>query len=359
MAIIPRPYIVNPFGIDGDGDPGLLNTGTGNTGIVNYQYGFTPNYALPNDDPTMLPVPRTDTNQVLCDISYGLQNVQQQGFATWISSSASPNPGPASYGLGVWIFYNNAVWISQTAANTSIPGADANWVQVLNNAQGNAAGEVIDFAGPIPPSGYLLCDGTAYSRTTYATLFAAITQTQTCTTTDTLFTLTVISNAAMYVGMAIEGAGIPVGTTLTVVDYLTPTTVTMSLAATASASVSVRFFSWGNGDGSTTFNVPLLSGRVAMGSGGTAVVGVIGTVTGQVGGESAHVLTVPEIPNHSHPGSSYQVWASNTGGSSPALPVQFLKSSLASQSVSVAPEGGGLGHNNIQPSAIMTKCIKY
>ena len=35
-------------------------------------------------------------------------------------------------------------------------------------------GSVIDFAGPNPPPGWLVCDGRALSRTTYAALFAAI-----------------------------------------------------------------------------------------------------------------------------------------------------------------------------------------
>ncbi len=35
-------------------------------------------------------------------------------------------------------------------------------------------GEVADYAGGTPPAGWLLCDGSAVSRATYATLFAAI-----------------------------------------------------------------------------------------------------------------------------------------------------------------------------------------
>jgi len=35
-------------------------------------------------------------------------------------------------------------------------------------------GTILDFAGPTPPSGYLVCNGQAVSRTTYAALFAAI-----------------------------------------------------------------------------------------------------------------------------------------------------------------------------------------
>lgn len=54
----------------------------------------------------------------------------------------------------------------------------------LNNALSNTThwipydtslpGTVIDFAGPSIPAGYLLCDGSAVSRSTYAALFAAI-----------------------------------------------------------------------------------------------------------------------------------------------------------------------------------------
>lgn len=39
---------------------------------------------------------------------------------------------------------------------------------------GLPAGVMLDFAGASAPSGYLLCDGSAVSRATYATLFAAI-----------------------------------------------------------------------------------------------------------------------------------------------------------------------------------------
>lgn len=35
-------------------------------------------------------------------------------------------------------------------------------------------GVVFPYAGPLPPAGWLLCDGSAVSRTTYARLFAAI-----------------------------------------------------------------------------------------------------------------------------------------------------------------------------------------
>lgn len=68
-----------------------------------------------------------------------------------------------------------------------------------NGYDGNPAGTIIPFAGSIAPDGYLVCDGSAVSRTVYTTLFTVI------------------------------------GTT------------------------------YGSGDGSTTFNVPNIKGRVVTG----------------------------------------------------------------------------------------------
>lgn len=53
--------------------------------------------------------------------------------------------------------------------------ATANWVRTL--IQGGSSvptGIVSAFAGSTPPAGYLICDGSAISRTTYASLFAVI-----------------------------------------------------------------------------------------------------------------------------------------------------------------------------------------
>ena len=50
---------------------------------------------------------------------------------------------------------------------------------------------------------------------------------------------------------------------------------------------------YGEGDGSTTFNVPNLSTRVPVGAGD-------GYGLGDVGGEAEHTLTVTEMPSHSH-----------------------------------------------------------
>ena len=45
------------------------------------------------------------------------------------------------------------------------------------SAPGVPAGTLLDYAGPVAPSGYLLCDGSSYSTTTYSGLFNAISYT--------------------------------------------------------------------------------------------------------------------------------------------------------------------------------------
>ena len=89
------------------------------------------------------------------------------------------------------------------------------------------AGIIMPFAGTMAPENYLFCDGSAVSRTTYATLFDVI------------------------------------GTT------------------------------FGAGDGSTTFNVPDLSGRVPLGVSQAHALG-------STGGSETVTLTEQELPAHTH-----------------------------------------------------------
>lgn len=102
------------------------------------------------------------------------------------------------------------------------------------------AGVVWDFAGGSVPTGWLLCNGAAVSRTTYAALYTAL-----------------------------GGASSP----------------------------------WGQGDGSTTFNVPDLRGRVPIGAGTGS--GLTARVLGATGGEEAHQLITAELAVHTHTQNSH------------------------------------------------------
>jgi microcystin-dependent protein len=156
-------------------------------------------------------------------------------------------------------------------AGTSAPGGLA------------PAGVVLPFAGSTAPTGWLLCFGQAVSRTTFASLFAAL------------------------------------GTT------------------------------YGAGDGSTTFALPDLRGRVGAGKddmGGTAASrltsggsGVAGATLGASGGAQTHTLTNGQLPTS----------AIGTGGST------IARGSTVSDLRTI---GNNEAHNNTQPTIILNYIIK-
>lgn len=127
------------------------------------------------------------------------------------------------------------------------------------------AGIIHMYAGSTAPTGFLACDGSLVSRSTYADLFAAIGDT------------------------------------------------------------------FGAGDGSTTFALPDLSGRVALGASQTRSVGTSG-------GEEGHVLQSAELPSHSHSVAAHG-HANTITATTPAL-----SHSITTQpSFTYNAPGGGVG----------------
>lgn len=116
---------------------------------------------------------------------------------------------------------------------------------------------------------------------------------------------------------------------------------------------------YGVGDGSTTYNLPDLRGRVGAGKddmGGAAASritaggapGVDGTVLGDAGGVEEHQLTVAELAAHTHlVGFNANVVAGGTGLEKPG---QFTSTSSST--------GGDTAHTNLQPSIILNKIIR-
>ena len=141
------------------------------------------------------------------------------------------------------------------------------------------------------PLGYLIADGTAVSRITYAGLFAL------CSTT------------------------------------------------------------YGVGDGTTTFNLPDLKGRVPIGAGtGTGL--TARSLTTKLGTET-HQLTTAEMPNHTH--TAY-VGVSGADDNNHTGNGDFVADSDAAQTtnrtVTVVATGGDGFHNNMQPSLVLTPIIR-
>ena len=132
---------------------------------------------------------------------------------------------------------------------------------------------------------------------------------------------------------------------------------------------------YGVGDGSTTFNLPDLRGRVVAGQddmGGSsanrltgASGGVNGDVLGAAGGDEGHQLTAAELAAHTHGAGSYET-SSIPGGSGEGGDFVFETFNDANQSssttLSVSGSSGSVGsdaeHNNVQPTFILNYIIK-
>ncbi|CDK99463.1 exported protein of unknown function [Magnetospirillum gryphiswaldense MSR-1 v2] len=143
-------------------------------------------------------------------------------------------------------------------------------------------GSLIQFAGSAAPEGWLLCDGNAVSRSTYAALFAVV------------------------------------GTV------------------------------YGVGDGATTFALPDLRGRAAIGAGqGTSLTNR--TLGDKVGAET-HVLSVAEMPSHSH---NYESHRPSSGAGGPVLGSSDGVLVQTTNSV-----GSNAPHNNMPPSLALNFIIK-
>ncbi|MBE6159928.1 MAG: hypothetical protein E7157_02650 [Lactobacillales bacterium] len=103
---------------------------------------------------------------------------------------------------------------------------------------------------------------------------------------------------------------------------------------TYSKLYSVIGTTYGSGDGSTTFNLPNLSGRVAVGKGtGTDTNSTSKTFTqGLKGGEYSHALSVAELPSHTH---TYTGSANTVGNNSASMTASF-----AGNTVTVSTDPG-------------------
>ncbi len=146
-------------------------------------------------------------------------------------------------------------------------------------------GQITMYGGATAPAGWLICDGSAVSRTSYSALFTVI------------------------------------GTT------------------------------FGAGDGSTSFNLPDMRGRVPLGVGTGDAPDATAHLLGDKEGAETHTLTVGEMPAHTHTqhGGSAQIIVDGASGGG----VQSFDNTLSTGST-----GGGDAHNNLQPHLTVSFIIK-
>lgn len=187
----------------------------------------------------------------------------------------------------------NSTATTQAAGNSSTRVATTAFVGTAVAAVAAVpTASVFPYSGSSAPTGYLLCNGSAVSRTTYADLFAIIATT------------------------------------------------------------------YGAGNGTTTFNIPDIRGRVVagvdsgagrLGSGSTG--GITGAATlAATGGEQSHTLTDAEMPSHTH------TFTNIAGGGNAAASGGGAVSNSATGNTGSA--GSDDPHNNVQPTIVLNYIIK-
>lgn len=134
----------------------------------------------------------TDTNQLFIGDPGGNQEIGVGGSGggwTWQGAWAS-----GTYSTNDVVEHNGSSWIAVAPITTEEPGIDPEWERVAqkgdtgatgaagsngsNGSNGTDAsapsGGILMYGGSSIPTGYLECDGSAVSRSTYAALFTAI-----------------------------------------------------------------------------------------------------------------------------------------------------------------------------------------
>ena len=253
--------------------------------------------------------------------------------------------GSGNYRQVVYDKYGNLIWDQVTSSNGTGGGSTPTSV-----GDGSQVGTIREWAGFTAPTNYLFAYGEAVSRATYSTLFTAITSTQPvfCNAGNPQLTgLTDTTN--FWIGMSVEVSCLASGSS-TVVSK-TSTTVNLAANANVTTNTNATFFPWGNGNASSTFNLPDLRGYVLAGNNnmGGAANSVLTTTyfgatnpnsIGAAGGSQSSTLATANLPAYTPAGTITNgaitsTFSSPQAGLGPAGGSQaFTSGSAASTAVS-------------------------
>lgn len=232
---------------------------------------------------------------------------------TWSNSNAStPNSNPVildSAGRGTIYGTGNYRQVVKTAGDvTKLDGVTAS-VGTSSTYVTDLAplGTIIPLTGLTVPTNYVLANGQAISRTTYADYFTSVTIVQNGTCVASSSTISGLADTSnIRVGANFEASCL--GATNLTVNSKTSSSVTLSGNAASTGTVSTRAFLYGNGDGSTTFNVIDLTGRALAGvdaSGTNLTSAGLGqaALLGATGGASTKTLLTANLPPYTPTGT--------------------------------------------------------
>lgn len=168
-------YIRVPFADSGDKTEVPVEQQSDNS--VSFTQGYPLAYSLdPETDPSARRIEREGMNGLFWTLSKAIQEIQQQGVASFIP--AADNGGSAfTYALGAVVFYNGQVYRSLKNNNTDAPTVEASWAPLLDTD--NTSRDFIPVGVPIPwptitpPAGWIACIGQNFTAAQWPKLALA------------------------------------------------------------------------------------------------------------------------------------------------------------------------------------------
>jgi len=258
--------------------------------------------------------------------------------------------------------------VTLTRSSTLFQHVVCDGTSVRNVAQADGEFGSLTVSGAVSIGGTLLTTGAVKLNSTVSVSGAA-----------TFNSTVTVSGAAVFksnvsIGGTITGPGIvPSGTVLPYAGASAPTGYILADGRNVSRSTYAALFTaigttYGVGDGSSTFGIPDLRGRVVAGKdnmGGTSAnrltSPINGDTLGAAGGSESHELTIAELAAHTHGAGTYEIQTGGDAAQASDNGAVFRDGPLQN-STAVSGDSGSTGsgtaHNNVQPTIILNYIIK-
>jgi microcystin-dependent protein len=241
---------------------------------------------------------------------------------------------------------------------------------ITASSSGVPTGTVMDYGGSTAPGGWLECDGSAVSRSTYPNLFAILSTTWGSGNGSTTFNLPDFKGRVRIgkgTGTVAEDVTASSSNGFTVssnnTKWITGMTVVLSnlTGFTTTATAGPTYYAVRV----SATNVRLAT-TLALAQAGSPDITLSGTGTatlthtftartlGEYGGEESHAESISEMLAHSHPGSTFNGGIVG-GGNQPAFDATATN---LTDSVSVASQGGNAAMNIMGPFGVTMAIIK-
>jgi microcystin-dependent protein len=186
---------------------------------------------------------------------------------------------------------------------------DKAWIYSSSNFTWNSIdipiGTIMQYAGISAPNGWLFCDGSEISTTTYDALFKRMTIQITASTTTGSNTISPSSIANIGVGMPISGPNLP--SYYSVINSVNPANVYYGIgltsAATGTGTNTYRIWPFGIGASTSLFKIPDLRSRIPIGAFGNGMTNSLTSsdrVLGIKGGTENEFISSYGLPTHYH-----------------------------------------------------------